>query len=165
MRPFTAAAVGAVFFASAGQAAVLDLTYNFEAELTDYVFYDYGNPETYAGPPVGTVDQQVFSFTVDTERFYNDIGAVRFDPSTGAGFFVLDYTPDTIDFYEFRPDGTGRSGKATEYPLGSVDQRYYDILSWSVDIAPIPLPASLPLLALGLGGFAALGRKQRRSPA
>lgn len=181
MRNVTAAAVAAIFSASAAQAVVLDLSYTVEAELASYRFvveheyYRYfgAEPPVYAGPEVGDVAVWDFFVSVDTED--GDPGGYyhEFDPASGVIHLGYFGGHDNQDHLHLFADGTGERTTTLAIPPDYYHSNFahheWKVISWSVvglpKIAPVPLPASLPLLMAGFGAFAAIRRKQRRRPA
>ena len=178
MRYITAAVVGAVMSAGAAQAAVVDLTYTIEAEVASYRFTNDYYPEIlYPGPEIGDTETFALSLVLDTEKSSSSLnnGTLLyddFDPATGAISYYDLTSADTFEAFNLLPDGTGtgqeyRAFEEADFsPLVWADIRY-DVTSWSVEglpeIAPVPLPASLPLLAVGFSvmGLAARRRSKR----
>lgn len=184
MLYIVAAAAAAIFSAIPAQAAVVDLTYELTLQVTDTYFqnhyYDDANNDEwggvdYPGPEVGHVFYEEHHLTV-----YTDVPQIPgcwytwacssyygFDPETGAvGYTSFD--GDNSLYFELFADGTGTWTKMDDYYTAGLVYSVIeaDVLDWSVDglpeVAPVPLPASLPLLAVGVGAFAAIKRKRRQ---
>ena len=178
MRYILAAALWAGLTAGAAQAAMLDLTYTVEAEVTDYFYNDayagtpYSNP--YPGPEIGESVFFDFHIAVDTEveRYSKPLGSQYsyvsysdFDIDTGSISYTIMPNDEEVSEFVLSADGRGTVFESLLYHDGgqtfaNID---YDVLSWSVEglpeIAPVPLPASLPLLGVGI---AAIGFAKRR---
>lgn len=181
MRYLTAA-VFAVISAGAAQAVTLDLTYTIQTEVTDVDYFDhFAGTEIatpYPGPKIGEIVEIVWSHVVDTDL----LG--QYVPNDRGGYDQVDFfgVESGAISYEGMPNGDEtlrlwlsphrpgwmRELVLTDGPASGLNwvEISYDIASWEVEglpeIAPVPLPASLPLLAVGVGAFAAIRRKQRR---
>lgn len=178
MRYLTAAAVGAVMSAGVAHAAVVDLTYTVQAEVTAFFHQNAYEGMTsdpgYTGPIVGDIETQTFLVTVDTD-FPSTFEAgfevqkdtySNFDAATGA--ISLDrFVGDEMWLLDLAADGTGSLQEFRLFngdALNWVDLRF-DVLAWDVaglpEIAPVPLPASLPLLGVGLAAVGLVARRRR----
>ena len=179
MRLVLAAAGAAWCLAGAAQAALVDLTYTIEAEVTGYEEFDsycvwFGACGISHAPEIGDLRTLVLELTVDTglERFQYWEGTFYDDFSAGTGaIYYWAEDGDSFSQFDLLADGTGDArvyyGNGMDY-----EDTFYDVLLWSVDglpaaeplpdLAPVPLPASLPLLAVGLGGIGVVSRRRRQ---
>jgi len=77
-----------------------------------------------------------------------DVGAQTINTTTARGKGTLTYAGPSFNSFFFDHSQDPRN-------IG------FTVTSVSVELAPVPLPAALPMLAVAMGGFAAIRRKQR----
>lgn len=163
---------------------LIDLTYTMTLQATDVYFKnplaDYDSSEfykfEYPGTKVGETETRSHTITVaedvegasDCPRWWDCRGYSRFDTKTGAISYSSYYGDSALQFL-LSNDGTGTLKDTLDYDGGGVvfSVVEFDVLDWSVEglpeVAPIPLPASLPLLGVGLAAVGFVGRRRKAS--
>ena len=90
----------------------------------------------------------IIEYAVQFSRYYD---LIKFNISS----------PMFSDYWDIILPGTSTAYQEVEC-LGYCVGRYEGTVTWTVEVAPIPLPAAAPLLLAAIGGLAALGRSRGR---
>jgi len=130
----------------------LDLFNNFPAStnLADEVFYELGNPFT--TDPLFELDAQQLT---PSPTIPNAVPNGVLNGTTSGAISLL----DTLDLTKFSvTSGLWLQKDSNGQTIGSLG------FTWT-SVAPVPLPAALPLLISGLLGFVGVGARARRKHA
>ena len=98
---------------------------------------------------------------------YSFISYQDFDPNTGAINYSTMPNDDELTEISLTADGTGSIFDVRHFNNSALvfAQISFDVLSWEVDglpeIAPVPLPASLPLLGVGMAAMGFVTRRRK----
>lgn len=115
-----------------------------------------------------------FSFNYVSLSYSGSVGVYDGLNGTGNLLTTLSLSPNAgscpgyaAQFCPFSPIGVSFSGTARSVSFGGVaDQIVFDDVTFGSSVpdpAPVPLPASLPLLGAGVAGVAALRRRAKRA--
>ncbi|MGC9419812.1 MAG: VPLPA-CTERM sorting domain-containing protein [Rhodovulum sp.] len=150
--------------ATTGETSLGSGTFDYDALFDDISSFDIAfvaGPEDGAGaflafspsdPTFGTFDLDTVFAGIVASGFTDDLIELQLDPFASYGDGAL----LTLSGFGF---GAG------ENPFDAIaaagDATYFDVTVTLQAIAPVPLPAGLPLLAGGLLGFAMIARRKR----